>query len=238
MTGVQTCALPICARVATGELEEASKLFERAQYRLPLPDTAAALGDLYQKLGRADAAKRQHELVEFIDQNSAASGTYSRQLAMFWADHDEKLDQALAIAQKERSTRQDIYTCDALAWILYKNDRLEEAKKSIAEALRLGTRDARLYYHAGMIYNELGDRQSAVRYLTLALQTNPTFDVLQAELAKKSLGALKYGHEAPQCSKRGDLNAMRKLLEAHRYLVNARSETEDVTPASPAHLVA
>ena len=181
-------------RVATGDLAEAVKLFEQAQNRLPLPDTAAALGDLYQKLGRADAAKRQHELVEFIEQKSAASGTYSRQLAMFWADHDEKLDQALAIAQKERSARQDIYTCDALAWILFKNDRLEEAKKSIAEALRLGTRDARLYYHAGMIYNELGDRQSAVRYLTLALQTNPTFDVLQAELAKKSLAALKYGH--------------------------------------------
>ncbi len=179
------------ARVAAGDLQPAISFYERAQNRVPMPDTAVALGDLYARVGRADDAKRQYELVEFIERGSAASGTYSRQLAMFWADHNEKLDEALAIAQKERSTREDIYTCDALAWILFKNNRLEEAKKSMTEALRLGTRDARLYYHAGMIYNELGERQNATRYLNLALATNPTFDVLQAELAKKSLDALK-----------------------------------------------
>lgn len=177
--------------VATGDLKQAVDFYERAQNRTPLPDTAIALGDLYARVGRADDAKRQYELVEFIERRSAASGTYSRQLAMFWADHDEKLDEALTIAQKERSARQDIYTCDALAWILFKNNRLDEAKQSIEEALRLGTRDARLYYHAGMIYNQLEDGQHAASYLNLALQTNPNFDVLQVELAKKSLASLK-----------------------------------------------
>ncbi|MBA2705146.1 MAG: tetratricopeptide repeat protein [Blastocatellia bacterium] len=181
------------ARVAAGDLPQAINFYERAQNRVPLPETAIALGDLYARLRRPDDAKRQYQLVEFVERNSAASGTYSRQLAMFWADHDEKLDQALAIAQKERSTREDIYTCDALAWTLFKNNRLDEAQKSMAEALRLGTRDARLYYHAGMISNELGERQNATRYLTLALETNPNFDVLQVELARKSLDALKNG---------------------------------------------
>ncbi|MEP6718640.1 MAG: tetratricopeptide repeat protein [bacterium] len=181
------------ARVAANDLQQAIGFYERAQTRVPMPDTAIALGDLYARLGRADDAKRQYELVEFIERNSAAGGTYSRQLALFWADHDQKLDEALAIAQKERSTREDIYTCDALAWVLFKNNRLDEAKKSIEEALRLGTRDARLYYHAGMIYDGLGDRQKATRYLSLALKTNPNFDVLQTDLAKKSLDALKTG---------------------------------------------
>ncbi len=184
------------AMIAKGDREGATKFYEQAQSRVPLPDTAVALGDLYQSLGRAEAAQRQYDLVEFIERNSAASGTYSRQLAMFWADHDEKLDEALSIAQRERSTRQDIYTCDALAWILLKNKRVAEAKKSIEEALRLGTRDARLYYHAGMIYHELGDRKNAGRYLTLALQINPHFDVRQAEFAQNSLTALKAGHNA------------------------------------------
>ncbi|MEP6741097.1 MAG: tetratricopeptide repeat protein [bacterium] len=179
------------ALVAAGNFGDAVKFYERAQNRVPLPDTAVALGDLYARLGRADDAKREYDLVEFVERNSAASGTYSRQLAMFWADHDVNIEEALAIAQRERSDRRDIYTCDALAWILFKNHRLDEAKKSVEEALRLGTRDARLYYHAGMIYNELGDRQSAIRYLNLALQTNSNFDVMQAELAKKSLAALK-----------------------------------------------
>jgi tetratricopeptide (TPR) repeat protein len=181
------------ARVAAGDFEKAIQFYERAQNRVPLPDTAIALGDLYTRVGRADDAKRQYELVEFVERNSAASGTYSRQLAMFWTDHGEKLDEALTIAQRERSVRQDIYTCDALAWILFKNKRLDEAKKSIDEALRLGTRDARLFYHAGIIYNELGDRQKAAQYLKLALQINSNFDVIQVDLAKKALVALNGG---------------------------------------------
>ena len=65
-----------------------------------------------------------------------------------------------------------------------------EAKAAIGEALRLGTRDARLYYHAGMIYKELGDRGATVHYLQLALDTNATFDLLQADVAKSALAEM------------------------------------------------
>lgn len=62
-----------------------------------------------------------------------------------------------------------------------------EAEAAIKEALRLGTRDARLFCHAGMIHYALGDDRNAIRYLTLALETNPTFDVLQADVARRIL---------------------------------------------------
>ena len=178
------------ARVRAGDLQKALELYERAQNRTPLPDTAVALGDLYAKLGRADEAKRQYDLVEFIERNSAASGTYSRQLAMLWADHDANLQPALAIVQRERSLRQDVFTCDALAWILFKNKRLDEAQKSIDEALRLGTRDARIFYHAGMIYEAQGDTSKASKYLKLAFTISPTFDLLQADKARQTLAAI------------------------------------------------
>ena len=178
------------ARVRAGDLNKAMELYERAQNRTPLPDTAVALGDLYAKLGRADEAKRQYDLVEFIERNSAASGTYSRQLAMLWADHDANLQPALAIVQRERSLRQDVFTCDALAWILFKNKRLDEAQKSIDEALRLGTRDARIFYHAGMIYEAQGDTSKASKYLKLAFTISPTFDLLQADKARQTLAAI------------------------------------------------
>jgi len=156
-------------------------LYEQSQQRAPLPDTAIALGDLYARLSRSDEAQRQYELVEFIEQNSPAGGTYSRQLAILWADHNVKLDQALTIAERERATRQDVFTCDALAWVLLKNNRLAAAKQYIAEALRLGTRDARIFYHAGMIYDAVGDKARAGKYLRLAIAINPTFDLLQAD---------------------------------------------------------
>ncbi len=178
------------ARVRSGDLQKALELYERAQNRTPLPDTAVALGDLYAKLGRTEDAKRQYDLVEFIERNSAASGTYSRQLAMLWADHDVNLDRALTIVQRERSLRQDIFTCDALAWALFKSKRLDEAKKSMEEALRLGTRDAKIFYHAGMIYDAVGEQAKASKFLKLAFAVNPTFDLLQAEQARQAIKAI------------------------------------------------
>jgi len=175
------------ARLAAGDADAAIEFYQRAWERVPLPETAIALGDLYTKLGRADEAKKQYDLVEFIERTGTAAGTYSRQLALFYADHDVKLDEALAIARRERAARSDIYTCDALAWCLYKKGDFAWAKRSIEEALRLGTRDARIHYHAGMIEQALGNRRDAAKHLQLALKINPLFDIRQAEVARQTL---------------------------------------------------
>ncbi len=175
------------ARMAFGDTNAAIDFYKRALDRVPLPDTAIALGDLYTKLGRTDEAKKQYDLVEFIERTTAAGSTYSRQLALFYADHDMKLDDALQIAQRERAARNDIFTCDALAWVLFKKGDLAGAKAASDEALRLGTRDARINYHAGMINRSLGNRREAAKYLQLALKINPFFDVLQADVARRTL---------------------------------------------------
>ncbi|MGI8565156.1 MAG: tetratricopeptide repeat protein [Pyrinomonadaceae bacterium] len=180
------------ARAAASDMNGAIDFYKRAQDRVPLPDTAIALGDLYAKFGRADEAKKQYDLVEFIERGGVAGGeTYSRQLALFYADHDIKLDEALEIARRERAARADIYTSDALAWCLYKKGQFAEAKTAMDEALRLGTNDPRLLYHAGMIANALGDRRNATKYLEGAVKINPSFDVLQADVARETLAKIK-----------------------------------------------
>jgi len=55
--------------------------------------------------------------------------------------------------------------------------------------LRLNTKDAVLLYHAGMIENALGNRSDAKKLLKRALDLNPAFDLLQAEIARKALAA-------------------------------------------------
>ena len=175
------------ARLAAGDTDAAAQLYQRAVERVPLPDYAAALGDLYTKLGRAEEAKRQYELVEFVERAGAQAGTYTRQLAMFWADHDTRLDEALAVARGERATRRDIYTSDLLAWCLYKKGQYADAKAAMAEALRLGTRDPKLLYHAGLIAAASGDRAGGAKYLRQALAIDPSFDVLQADAARRAL---------------------------------------------------
>lgn len=191
------------ARIAVGDFEAAIEFYKKAQERVPLPETAIALGDLYTKQGNAEEAKKQYDLLEFIENASASSAgsTYSRQLALFYADHDQKLDDALAIAERERAARSDIYTCDALAWCFYKKGNFAEAEKAITEALRLGTRDARIKYHAGMIENALGNKIDAVKFLKLALEINPEFDVLQADIARQTLSNLNDSDIPPKDSR-------------------------------------
>ncbi|HEX8367735.1 MAG TPA: tetratricopeptide repeat protein [Pyrinomonadaceae bacterium] len=179
------------ARYAAGDSENAIIFYKRAAERVPLPEYIAPLGDLYAQLNRADEAKQQYDQVEFIEKMGAGAETYSRQLALFWADHDVRLDEALAAAERERATRSDIYTFDVLAWCLYKKGRFEEAKTAAGEALRLGTRDPRLLYHAGMISLATGDNRKGADYLKQALAVNPSFDVLQAAVAKEKLNSLK-----------------------------------------------
>lgn len=173
------------ARAALGDYEKAIEFYTHAQERVPNTETVIALGDIYTKLGKTEDAKKQYELAEFIEQKFSTNDR--RRLALLWADKDEKLDEALAIAKREKQLRKDIFTADIFAWCLFKKGFYQEAKTAIDDAMRLKTKDARIFYHAGMIANALGNRKEAVRYLQLALKTNPAFDVLQAEKAKEVL---------------------------------------------------
>lgn len=175
-------------RAAQDDLTGAIEQYEKAVKILPDPNFIAALGDLYKIAGRADDAQRQYELVEQIGNLSASSsGLYNRSLALFYANHDLKLETAYDLATKEYEVRRDIYGADALAWAAFKAGKLDVAQTSIKEALRLGTRDAQLFYHAGMIFKAVGNESVAENYLKQALKLNPQFDPLQSIAAQKTL---------------------------------------------------
>ena len=60
----------------------------------------------------------------------------------------------------------------------------------MAEALALGTRDAKLLYHAGMIEAALGNDAAARRNLEDALALDPSFDPLAVRTARTTLAGL------------------------------------------------
>src|SRR6266705_6242017 len=176
---------------ARGDVPGAIEQYERAISIIPDPSFSAALGDLYKISGREKEATAQYELVEHIARLSAMNGVlYNRQLVLFCADHDMKAEEAHACALKEYSMRRDIYGADAVAWTALKAGKPDEAQSAIKEALRLGTRDAKLFYHAGMIALARGDKGTAGDYLNRALAINPQFDPLQAMNARKALDGL------------------------------------------------
>jgi len=175
-------------RAAQGDLAGAIQQYEHAVRIIPEPSFVAALGDLYELAGRAKEAAAQYALVEKIGRLNELNGVlYNRQLALFYADHDLKPEAAYANAAKEYSVRQDVYGADALAWTALKAGKITEAQTAIKAALRLGTKDARLFYHAGMIARGSGDKSEAQQCLKRALALNPQFDPLQASIARKAL---------------------------------------------------
>jgi tetratricopeptide (TPR) repeat protein len=189
-------ALSGLARVASaeGHLPESIELYKKAISVIPLPAYAAALGDVYAKAGNTVEARKQYDLVEYIGRLNAFNQTvYNRELSLFFSDHDTNLQQALDLAHKEFEVRHDIYTWDALAWALYKNSQPEQAAASIKEALRLETKDALVLFHAGMIYQRLGDNEKARDYLRRAIALNPHFHLFYADLAASTLQELSNG---------------------------------------------
>jgi Flp pilus assembly protein TadD len=116
----------------------------------------------------------------------AGGNLYNRQLALFYADHDRELERAYALASSEYALRRDIYGADALAWSALKHGKLAEAESAIHAALHLGTQDARLLYHAGMIAQAAGDGPHARDFLDRALRLSPRFDPMQARVAQQA----------------------------------------------------
>jgi tetratricopeptide (TPR) repeat protein len=179
-------------QVALGKKDEAITSYQKAMDVVPMPEFSAALGDIYSSLGRTKEAEKQYELVEYIGLISKINQEiYNRQIALFYADHNRKLDEALKLVQNEIKIRKDIYGYDALAWCSYKNGKIPEAVKAIRQALKMGTRDAKIFYHAGMIFSASNQPEQAVNFLQTALATQPHFHPLYAATAEKKIQEIK-----------------------------------------------
>ncbi|BCM89322.1 hypothetical protein IAD21_01168 [Abditibacteriota bacterium] len=176
---------------ARGDWKEAIDWGQRAANIVPAPETLALLGDAYTALGDSQKAAAQFRLVEQIGKLSKAQGViYDRQHALFYADHGRNLNEAVKLARGELRVRHDIYTYDTLAWTLFKAGQFAEAAANAKRALAFGTRDASLYFHAGMIAAAQGQNQLAQTYLQRALDINPYFHPTQPATARATLANL------------------------------------------------
>ncbi|HKY55076.1 MAG TPA: tetratricopeptide repeat protein [Anaerolineales bacterium] len=179
-------------RAAEGKYDEAIAHYKRAVEIVPQPEFLAALGDLYLITGQPEEAQFQYDTVELIGKLAALNQQiYNRQLANFYSDHDLKLDEALELALAELESRKDIYGYDAAAWAYYKNGNYKAAQSLMDQAMALGTRDALLFYHAGMIAQARADNEQARNLLQQALTINPHFSLLNAVDAQRTLEGLK-----------------------------------------------
>jgi tetratricopeptide (TPR) repeat protein len=178
------------AKVAAvrGHIDEATQELVGVVDRYPAPEFVILLGDLYAAAGREPESDQQYELVRAMQQLYRDNGVNTDlEMALFDADHGVGLEGALERARAEYRRRQSIHSADALAWTLYATGQYREAARYAREALRLGTRDPLLHFHAGMIAFRLGNRATAERHLSSALAINPNFSFLHRDVAARTL---------------------------------------------------
>ncbi|MGZ8501956.1 MAG: tetratricopeptide repeat protein [Candidatus Limnocylindrales bacterium] len=176
--------------VAGGDLPTAIARFGRAADIVPLPEYVIALGETHEASGDAKGAADSFALARAETGLFKANGVVvDLELALFEADHGDPAA-ALDLANAAYAERPTIKAADALAWASLRNGRIGEAKKRSAEALRLGTWDPILLYHAGAIAAAAGDAKAAMRDLKAALRLDPGFSPTGAQAARALLATL------------------------------------------------
>ena len=167
-------------KVNQKEYKEAIELYQKALEKYSLPEYVIALGDVYTLTGEKEKAEEQYQKVKFIITMFKEKGVDTDlELALFNADHNRNLKESLRDAEESLANgSQSIKVYHVLAWTNYKLGNYEEAEKNILQALRLGTKDPLMSYHAGKIFEKTGNQDKAKQNLDFALMVNPYYETL------------------------------------------------------------
>jgi tetratricopeptide (TPR) repeat protein len=176
-------------RWAQGRNDEAARLFQQSVATVPLPQYLTSLGDLYNSMGDTADAKKELDLVLYIYQVFQAGGVnVDMEKAAYLADHPNSpadIKEAVTLAERAASVRQDVHTMDTLGWVYYKAGRYRDALQAEQKAVRLNTQSALFYFHLGMIQDKLGNQADARANVQKALNINPFFSIQYAKQAQE-----------------------------------------------------
>jgi tetratricopeptide (TPR) repeat protein len=151
--------------------------------QIPYPETLGYEADAQRALGDPAAAARTNDLIAAVERIGNAQHIY-------YSDHGLKLADAYAIARRELLVRDDIFTEDTLAWAAAMDGKWAVARTAEAKALRYGTENSLLYYHAGAIAAHFGNKAEAKRDFERALALNQSFHPTYADDARAQLARL------------------------------------------------
>ncbi len=178
-------------RLTAGDYPSAIPFYEQAVERLPQPELVLTLGELYEATGRSEEAATQFRTARALQTLIAANGgNVDLELAIFEAERGDPA-RAVELARGEVGRRGSIHAYDALAWSLYHAGDYPAAREAAQQALRLGTNDALMLFHAGMIDWRLGETESARAKLAQALAQNPGFSARHVPEARRLLADLE-----------------------------------------------
>lgn len=164
---------------AAGDPNAAIERLQLVVLGQPRPDALTLLADLHRFVGDDDAAADADELVRTVARLQEAAGqAVDLEMALFEADRGDDPQRALTLAETAHQARPDnVFAADALGWALHRADRSDEAVEHVEHALRLGTEDPVLRYHAAAVYAAAGRHDDARAHLEAVAGANPWFSV-------------------------------------------------------------
>jgi tetratricopeptide (TPR) repeat protein len=182
--------------VARGRRGAAIERLRALTQRLPVTNAVALLGDLQERAGQTVAAARSFDLVRTIGKLQRSSGQVTDlEMAIFEADHAGDAASAagaVALARRAYDARPDnVFVNDAVAWSLYRSGDIAGALPYVDRALRIGTPDALLHFHAAVVFDAAGQADRARTEIGDALASNPWFSARyhdRAEALARTLG--------------------------------------------------
>jgi len=149
--------------LAQSRFGEAVDALQKAVKLNPLPEYQWTLAEALRAAGRE---KQASEVEAQICERGASSDP--RTVALYLATRQESPETAIRLARAELNSRNDVFTHDALAWSLAAAGKLTQAHGEMQRALAEGTKDARLFLHAGIIASQAGHSADAERWLRKA----------------------------------------------------------------------
>jgi tetratricopeptide (TPR) repeat protein len=176
---------------ARGRFARAIARLRRVVARLPLPQYVVALGETELAAGRTRSARRDLALVRAEQRLLRANGVDTDvDVALFQANHGSAAS-AVSLARRAWAQAPSTRSADALGWALTRGGRPAEGYAWGRRALRLGSRDATLLYHAGMSAAAAGRVPAARALLRRAIALNPRFSALYGPRAERTLRGLR-----------------------------------------------
>jgi tetratricopeptide (TPR) repeat protein len=176
---------------ARGDLSAAVRDYRAVVAQLPLPEYVVELADLYLATGRPQRARQQLAVAAASARLAAGNGVRTDlETALVEADHGSPVA-ALRAARAEWSRRRTVHTADALAWALHATGRDAAALRYARRATALGTPDARIHFHRGVIEAALGHAVAARTHLRTAMRLDAGSAPLRERQARAVLARLR-----------------------------------------------
>lgn len=163
-------------QAARGDVEGAAAALQQVNDRQPTVVGLVLLAELQQRGGDTTAAAETADLVRTVAQLQQQSGSVvDLEMALFEADRGDPA-QALRYARTARDARPgNVFVEDALGWALLRSGDAAGAVPHTEAALRLGTANPLLRYHAAEVFAAVGDTARAREELQTVIAATPWF---------------------------------------------------------------